>query len=312
MTVAAARILCISRTVSDLSRAAAFYCGGLGFAAGDEMLLDDPGLFRLLGLAHASARALILTLGGQQIELVAFDPPGRPYPPGSDAASPWFQHCAIVVRDMDAAYDRLRAQGGFTPISWGGPQTLPPTSGAVTAFKFRDPDGHPLELIRFPPGTGPQAWRDPLGGALWLGVDHTAIVVQDQARSIDFYTRRLGLSVAGRSRNAGPEQQRLDGLARDIAGVIALEPAEQATPHLELLAYQVPHPNPDATAASAADDMAATRLVLEVDDLASLESVLRRGGVAFVSPGIVRLQGGARAALIRDPDGHAVLLVDRS
>ena len=27
-----------------------------------------------------------------------------------------------------------------------GPQLLPPSTGSVTAFKVRDPDGHPLEL----------------------------------------------------------------------------------------------------------------------------------------------------------------------
>lgn len=35
---------------------------------------------------------------------------------------------------------------------------LPESSGGVTAFKFRDPDGHPLELLAFPDGKVPSRW----------------------------------------------------------------------------------------------------------------------------------------------------------
>ena len=53
----------------------------------------------------------------------------------------------------------LSAAAGWRPISEGGPQLLPPSNGAVRAFKFRDPDGHPLELIWFPPGQGRAVWH---------------------------------------------------------------------------------------------------------------------------------------------------------
>ena len=74
-------------------------------------------------------------------------------PTPSFAPHPRFQRAAIVARDLDAAWRRLMA---FQPVSItiGGPQRLPERAGSVAAFKFRDPDGHSLELIAFPVGTG--------------------------------------------------------------------------------------------------------------------------------------------------------------
>jgi hypothetical protein len=53
----------------------------------------------------------------------------------------------------------------------------------VTAFKFRDHDGHPLELLAFPEGRVPGPGRTANGTGPFLGVDHTAIAVRDTARS---------------------------------------------------------------------------------------------------------------------------------
>ena len=93
--------------------------------------------------------------GSQRIffGITGVERPGPPYPAGSRSPDLWFQHFAIVVSDMDAAYARLRA-AGVPPISFGGPETLPEQNGGVRAFKFREPDGHPLELLWFPPGQG--------------------------------------------------------------------------------------------------------------------------------------------------------------
>ncbi len=155
----AQRILRISRVVSDLGRAEAFYRDGLGFQA---IARGRPGKAALaaLGLGDADAEEVVMRLGTQDIALVRFTVPGRPYPRDSRSDDLWFQHLAIVVDDMDVAYARLCAHGEWRPISEAGPQLLPPSNGAVRAFKFRDPDGHPLELIWFPPGQGRAVWHE--------------------------------------------------------------------------------------------------------------------------------------------------------
>src|SRR5438067_13167513 len=80
-------------------------------------------------------------------------PRGRPIPVDSRSNDIWFQHIAIVVRDMDQAFEKLRAlKVQFVST---GPQTLPPSikaAAGIKAFYFRDPDQHNLEIIYFPPG----------------------------------------------------------------------------------------------------------------------------------------------------------------
>src|SRR5262249_38354332 len=70
----------------------------------------------------------------------------------------WFQHVVIIVRDMDRAYAHLRAHGIAHAST--EPQRLPdwnPGAGGIKAFYFRDPDGHFLEILSFPPGKGDPA-----------------------------------------------------------------------------------------------------------------------------------------------------------
>ena len=244
------RLLRIGLNVGDLDLTQEFYVEALGFEAvaegADATLADMLGVVRL--------RTRTLQLGTQVVELAACDPPGAPYPAESMSCDLWFQHFAIVVPDIGKAYDQLRSFG-HTPITHGGPQHLPAASGGATAYKFRDPDGHPLELIHFPERALDMA-----------GINHSAISVSDVARSIAFYTG-LGLSVGSRQTNTGPEQDRLDGLDDVSVAVIPLHPAQQAEPHIELLGYGNPRGRSTITAAT---DIAATRLVMASDSALGL------------------------------------------
>ena len=301
------RLLRVSRTASDLTKTVAFYRDMLGFSLKSEEVIDDPAWGELMGIPGAQGHSIILRLGAQELELLAFDPPGRVYPPESGAADLWFQHIAIVVSDIGAAYTRLCAYS-FKPISERGPQRLPPNTGSVSAFKFRDPDGHPVELIHFPSGTGNVIWPQKQG--LFCGIDHSAMDVADMQRSIDFYTRLLGLSVASRSVNSGPEQARLDHAPDVLVHVVALQPAMEGPPHVELLGYERPAGRP-IPADVKSNDVLADRLVLQVHKLPRLMEMLETENVAFISPGIVTLRGGQCGAQVRDPSGHMLMLMER-
>lgn len=200
---------------------------------------------------ETDAKRAELRLGDSRLDLVTYDTPGADYPAARAATDPWFQHFAIAVSDMPAAYKQLSAYPQ-QPISIGGPQLLPPSTGSVTAYKFRDPEGHPLELSFNPAANGAATTTGP-----FRGIDHSAIAVSDVAASITFYTR-LGFRVAERLINTGPEQDRLDGLAGVMLDIVVL--TADTTPHLELLHYR--HPLPVAERTVALEDVAATRLVL--------------------------------------------------
>jgi catechol 2,3-dioxygenase-like lactoylglutathione lyase family enzyme len=238
--VQAESIAGISRVVADLGRSESFYRSALGFAALSRTA-PDLEVLRALGLRETGAREARMRLGSEEITLVQFDARGREYPPDSRSDDLWFQHLAIVVSDMDAAYQHLRSNAHWRPISTDGPQTLRASNGGVRAFKFRDPDGHPLELLWLPPDRGRAVWqsaRQAHAAALpFLGIDHSALAVSSTRRSLAFY-RSLGLHITARSINAGPAQSRLDGLEAAQVRVTGLRPASLEGPGIELLAYR--------------------------------------------------------------------------
>jgi catechol 2,3-dioxygenase-like lactoylglutathione lyase family enzyme len=287
MTVPSSGIARLARfglTTLHAERLGQFY----ELAFGCRRLASDrcsgAGFERLVGLESGAYR-IMLGLGEQVLELLQFDRPGRPYPDAVGSSDLRFQHFAIVVADMQRAYERLSAVSGWTAISIEGPQKLPTSSGGVTAFKFRDPEGHPLELLEFPPHKMPANWRARLTTGLFLGIDHSAIGVSNSERSIAFY-EALGLRVAARSLNTGPEQERLDALSGIHLEVTALE-LEQTAPHVELLCYRSGrHGYGDVLHSN---DVAATRLVFEASAPASDDAVIPQ-------------------ALI-DPDGHHLMIV---
>lgn len=290
-------IVGFGRTVADLAVTEAFYRDGLAF---QRIAPPEPvptAQAEALGLVDRRAIQLRMRLGAQTVTFLAVDPPGAPYPPDPAATDPFFQHLAIPVRAMDAAMVQL-ARVNPKPISRGGPQVLPPSSGAVTAYKFRDPDGHPLELIFFPEGSAAERWRDAPG--LFLGIDHSAITVTDLDAAMAFLTGPLGLTLAQRGLNQGPEQARLDGLHEPQVEVIALEPPEPA-PHVELLHYHVPVLRPQLRFGTA--DRAATRFVFSAADPACLLRRLRDAGLA------PRASADGTALYCAGPDGHGFLVV---
>jgi catechol 2,3-dioxygenase-like lactoylglutathione lyase family enzyme len=264
-----------SLNVADLAAAVEFYTQALGFEATAAVDADS----RLASLLGARAlRVVLMRRGAQRLELAMFDPPGAAYPAGSRSNDLWFQHCALATNDIGAAYRRL-SRFPFTAISRHGPQPLP---GGILAFKFRDPEGHPLELIEFPR-------PDPTTEG---GIDHSAISVADAQRSIAFYATRLGLRAQSRQVNSGPAQDALDDLHAVAVDVVSLA-AKAPAPHVELLGYRAPPGR--ASAMTPPSAIAASRLVFAVDALDGENDA-------------VALAGGVRACLIRDPDGHNLLL----
>lgn len=296
-----ARLLRIERNTADLDRAVAFYRDALGFQV-DGASAAAPKWTELRGECHAPTRCAQLSLGGQIVEFTEF-PGAAPYPPDGTACDLWFQHFAIAVSDMPAAYTRVMHHAA-APITRDGPQTLPPSTGAVTAFKCRDPDGHPLELIQFPAGTGDPHWQSMAVHAPALGIDHTAISVGDVGRSILFY-ELLGLRVVARGVNRGAEQQRLDGIGDVEVDVVALQCAATPTPHLELLGYR--RPRGRAHAAIDLTAVATDRVVWRAEAIDVLVDALDDAGFnnAVIASGVI---DDATVALLRDPDGHLLVL----
>ena len=278
----------------------------LDFTVEREGDVEGAAWEQLRGVAPLHMRVARLRLGDEHLELTQYlTPPGHPAPAGARSNDRWFQHAAIVVSDMDRAYARLR-EHGVEPIS-SAPQRLPdwnPNAGGIRAFYFRDPDGHPLELIWFPPGKGDPRWQAPAGGGLFRGIDHTAIAVADTDASLAFYRDQLGFRVAGHSENYGAEQEALNGVPGSRVRITGLRAARG--PGIEFLEYLTPGDGRPYPAEARANDLMwwSTRLVAA--DGARLED-LGDGPVAD-PPGDDL--GFDRGITVRDPDGHALEIVE--
>ncbi|MHB8254891.1 MAG: VOC family protein [Acidiferrobacter sp.] len=291
------RLTRIALNVMDLNLSADFYRSALGFVPEGPVTTSDRAQTALLGSAFQSLR---MRLGTQCLELTMFDEPGAPYPPESRANDLWFQHFAIVTQDIDVAYRRLENQRAHA-ITQNGPQQLPAASGGVIAYKFRDPDGHPLELLGFPQSPSQSPVQTPT-----CGIDHTAISISDTPDSLAFYRDALGLAVTAQQINTGPAQDRLDGLQNVAVEVTTLATA-QSGPHLELLAYRQPRGRPRAVNARPTD-RDASRIVMCVADLSRLLLAFRRTRLGRVGATTLGVADHDHQALVRDPDGHLLLL----
>jgi len=303
-------------TVSDLDRSVAFFTDVLGFTRTGEEEQAGEEWEHLDGVFGMRARVARLRLGEETIELTEYlAPQGRPIPEDMRGNDHAFQHVAIVVSDMARAYRVLRDHRVRHAST--GPQRLPdwnPNAGGIEAFYFRDPDGHFLELIAFPAGKGDPRWQRlaASGDRLFLGLDHTAIVVSDTDESLRLYRDALGLRVAGESENWGTEQEHLNNVFGARLRITGLRAA--AGPGIEFLEYVAPRDGRPAPEDLRANDLLHWQTTLRSADVRGASRRLPTTLALFVSPGDVVLPEGSpfrRGLLIRDPDGHALRLVER-
>lgn len=305
------RVATIGFTVSDMNRSLDFYTQVLSFVKTSDTEIEGRAFELLSGVFGARARIVRLALGEEEIELIEYRAPrGRPIPTDIRANDRSFQHVAIIVRDISQAYATLRSHGVIHAST--GPQRLPDwnrNAGGIEAFYFRDPDGHFLEILHFPDGKGRSKWHRP-GQNLFLGIDHTAIVVDNTDVSLAFYRDALGLSIAGESENYDTEQEHLNNVFGARLRITALRAS--AGPGIELLEYLAPRDGRAAPDDLRANDIAHWQTTLVVESMEPLLPLARAHRVALVSPTPVDVSaslGFSQAALARDPDGHGLRFV---
>jgi catechol 2,3-dioxygenase-like lactoylglutathione lyase family enzyme len=305
----------IGMTVSDMDRAVEFYSKVLSFEKVSDAEVAGEDYERLEGVFGLRMRVVRMRLGDEVIELTEYlAPKGRPVPVDSRSNDRWFQHIAIITSDMDRAYAWLRRNRVEHASS--GPQRIPDWNRAaagIRAFYFKDPDEHTLEILEFPSDKGAPKWHRG-GDRLFLGIDHTAIVVSDTEASLKFYRDLLGFRVAGESENYGTEQEHLNNVFGARLRITSLR-AGAGGPAIEFLEYLAPRDGRPVPADTRASDLVYWQTRLIARDVDRAAQSLLAGRLAFISTGVVTVPektlGFSRALLVRDPDGHAMQIVKR-
>jgi catechol 2,3-dioxygenase-like lactoylglutathione lyase family enzyme len=301
---------CPSISTASLDRAVTFYTKVLDFQL--LKVKDSSSLARLAPTMsqETKAKTAELSLGDECLDVTEYSSPkGKPFPDDSRANDYWFEHIAIVVSNMNDAYERVNA--AHVAFVSNLPQTLPEwnkDAAGISAFYFRDPDGHYLELIHFPEGKGQPKWQLP-STKTFLGIDHTAIAVSDTRRSVAFYRDTLHFRVAGGSENYGNEQEHLSGVFN--AHVLITSLRSNSGIGIELLDYVTPNSGRPIPADLKVPDISCWQVPLQVEGSSAsvndIEELQNTHWVKLPAP-----DGSNReAAWIKDPDGHLLELVRR-
>jgi len=298
-------------TVTDMDRSVEFFTQVLTFQKISDVEIAGPEIEHLEGVFGARVRIVRMQLGEEQIELSQYiAPQGHPFPTDFRSNDRRFQHIAIIVSNMEQAYKRLREFK--VPHASSGPQRLPDwnkNAGGIQAFYFRDPDGHFLEVLSFPPDKGATKWHQ--DSKLFLGIDHTAIVVGNTDLSLHFYRDMLGMKVVGNSENYGTEQEHLNNVFGARLRITTLH-AEHG-PGVELLEYLAPRIGSANDPEPQANDIAWWQTTVCTHDIAKVAHAVEANHVALVSSAVTTFQTENRlkTLIIRDPDGHAFQFIEK-
>lgn len=290
----------ISFSVADLDRSLDFYTHVLNFKKVTEFEMAGDDAERLFGIFGMRVRVARLQLGDDTIELREFlAPEGQLYPSDTRSNDLWVQNIAIAVSDIDSAYYSLR-KNKVHHIS-PNPQQIPSEDKAITGqklFYFRDPDGHRLELTQIVTGKENSKYLRS-SNDIFLGIDHTTILVSSTAASLNYYRDTLGFKVTGERDRAGIETERLENIYG--AHVHITEIQVSSGPAIHLLEYVTPVDGRPVPKNIRPNDLASTETLLVVDNLPSSHPI-------STSEKTVRFPNGL---LTHDPDKHAILLMSK-
>jgi catechol 2,3-dioxygenase-like lactoylglutathione lyase family enzyme len=300
-------------TVSNMDQALQFYTSVLPFRKVSDVELSGQPVENLKGLFGIRLRKVRLQLGDEFLELTDYlTPGGRAIAEDSRSNDLWFQHIAIVVSDMDAAYAQLR-KANVNYVS-SEPQTLPrtiPAAEGIKAFYFRDPDDHNLEIIFFPPGKGDKKWQKKTS-EIFLGIDHTAIGVASTSESKKFYNDLLGFDAVGESFNYGIEQEHLNNVQGAILHITGNRVSNG--PGIEFLEYLSPKTGRHFPDNARVDDLIHWEVILFVDDVTAFFQRAKASDFSVISKQVIELKSPTGILLgfyMRDPDGHVLGLFEK-
>lgn len=300
----------IGITVKEMERSVKFYTEVLGFKKVSDNEYQGNEIEQLKNVFGINIRVVRLQLGDEFIELTDYlTTGGRSIPEDQHSNDLSFQHIAIVVSDMDKAFQQVK-KFNVEYVSTA-PQTLPksiPGAEGIKAFYFHDPDNHNIELIYFPKGKGQPKWQT-TNGKIFLGIDHTAIGISNTESSAKFYNELLGIERKGDSWNKGNEQEHLNnvqGASLHITGNRVT-----AGPGIEFLQYLIPGPGKPYPVDTRADDLWFWQTTLITDDAQALYNKLKSANASFVSGELVHQHINdihTKSFIVKDPDGHALLI----
>jgi catechol 2,3-dioxygenase-like lactoylglutathione lyase family enzyme len=298
-----------SPIVSDLEKAIAFYRDGLGLdvAGAPSNAEANPALRNMFGLPDAQLRWSVgrppaMRTGVEIVEVRKAE---------SVAVERRVQDSGaftllVLVRDVDAAFARVKQVGAPVVTLSGGP--VAPGANKTRAVVVRDPDGHFIELVQvdpLPETTAPET-------ANVIGV-RIRLTVDDADQSLRVYRDILGLQQVG-ERGEFRSNDAVMAMFGMKGGQYRFNTVQ--VPGTGLRIEFIDFKGVDRKSIRARiQDPGSTRMQLQVRDVDVTIAALKGVGGTVVSTGggTVDLpgRGGAttKVAIVRDPNNLFVVLL---
>jgi predicted enzyme related to lactoylglutathione lyase len=303
-----------SPIVADLDKAIEFYGGVLGLTIpaprggepGPRPFSGDSGVMSMFGMPTAQYRAVVprvpgINLGIEIVELRGID--RRPVHPRPQ--DPGGTTLVLTVRDIEKAMIPIRRAGAPVATLGGEPAPTAPnrTNSTARGIIINDPDGHFVEVIQ--PDPIPETTA--LSESNIIGA-RVRLAIADTDQAARFYKEALRFDL-----NVGAQFTNISLL--DLMGLKNIAQLRLTTVMLpgsalrfEMIELKGGSPTP---VKPRLQDPGATRLQLRVKDLDAAIARLKAAGSTVVSTGGVptTLQGGVRAAIMPDPNGLFLVLL---
>jgi catechol 2,3-dioxygenase-like lactoylglutathione lyase family enzyme len=300
----------VSPIVSDLDRSARFYHDLLGM----ELSSTPPRgplpwdtsreLLDLHGLPKARLRYIAARIPGVRcgIELVEFGQVDRK-PVRPRLQDPGAVTLILLVRDIEAAFARLKAAGVPVVTTGGAPVTPSPTS-KTRAVIVKDPDGQFVELAQLDPLP---ATTVPASSNI---IDiRFRITVGDLEQSVQFYRDHLGITASPGAFAHSTGVMAMMGLPEMAEYRLAMTPVPGSMLILEFLELRGLD---RAAVRPRVQDPGAYRLQLDVEDIDATLAALKAAGSQVISSTAspVRMTFGRpwRLAVARDLNNLFLIL----
>ncbi|MEP7306788.1 MAG: VOC family protein [Acidobacteriota bacterium] len=299
-----------SPIVSDLDKAIAFYRDGLGLdVQGAPANADaNPALRNMFGLPDAQLRWLIGRPAGMRtgVEIVEIKKAEGQLIPRRIQDSGAFT-LIVLVRDLEAAFGRLKQLGTPVVTKGGAPIAVPAGAPRSRAVVVKDPDGHFVEL--FQPDPIPATTAPATSNVIEVRV---RLTVNDVDQASRLYRDALGLQVRA------PGEFRKEQAVLDMLGLAGGEyrAAMFTVPTTGLTFELIDFKGLDRRAVRGRiQDPGSTRMQLQVKDVDAAIAAIKQAGGVVVSTGgtTVELPGRGSAttkvAIVRDPDNLFLVLL---
>ena len=295
-----------SPIVSDLDKAIAFYRDGLGLdvQGAPANAEQNAPLRNMFGLPDAQLRWTVARPAAMRtgVEIVEIKK-AESKPAERRVQDPGAFTLIVLVRDIDAAFAKLK-QVAAPIVTTGG---RPVTVGRAKGFVTRDPDGHFVEVAQLnplPETTAPET-------ANVIGV-RVRVTVEDAGQAMRQY-QALGLNgTMNVTFEKNESLMRMFGLKDDAQYRLATMDVPTSGLKLEFIEFKGIDRK---TIRANIQDPGSTRMQLQVRDVSATIDALKAAGGTVVSTGgsTVELpgRGGAttKVAIVRDPNNLFLVLI---